>query len=183
MLTRPMVATRITDGTLLLRLPEERDLEAMVAACQDPEIPRWTLGPSPYTWADAEAWLPHARETAAAGTALHLVVLDADDEALLGSVGFVELDRVERHGEIGYWLAAHARGRGVMVRAVELLRQHGVRELGLRRIEMHVHPDNAASARVAERAGFATTGERHLPDRCAAVTGDAHVVYRWSSAP
>lgn len=175
-----MVGTRITDGTLLLRLPAVRDADALAAACQDPEIPRWTLVPSPYGREDALAWVEHARVTATAGTELHLLVLDADGEWLLGSVGFVTLDRCARYGEIGYWLAREARGRGVMSRAVELLRDHGARALGLERVELLVHRDNGASRRVAERAGFEPTDLRPCLRRTADGPAD-HVAYLWSS--
>lgn len=152
----------------------------MTAACQDPEIPRWTLVPSPYALEDALAWVEHAGREAAARTGLHLAVLDArDGERLLGSVGFGSLDRAAGYGEIGYWVAREARGRGVSVRAVGLLREHGVRALGLTRVEILSHRDNAASRRVAERAGFAALpGLRPGPRP----GGPAdHVAYVWSS--
>lgn len=178
-----MVDTLITDGTLLLRLPGEPDVDAMVAACQDPDIPRWTLVPSPYTREDAVAWVAHARAVAAQGTELHLLVLDARDERLLGSAGLVSLDRVAGVGEIGYWLAREARGRGVMTRAIGLLRDHAADVLGLTAIDILAHRDNATSRRAAERAGFAPTGEeRPCPRRDPPGPPD-HVVHRWSASP
>ena len=177
-----MRETRISDGTLLLRLPGAQDVEAMVAACQDPEIPRWTSVPAPYTRADAEAWVTEAARAASAGSALHLLVLTAGGGRLLGSAGLVELDLAAGWGEIGYWLAAEARGGGVMTRAVRLLRDHGAGALGLRTLEILSHRDNAPSRRVAERAGFVDTGERRLAPRSAAGGAADHVVYAWSSS-
>ena len=179
-----MVDTRITDGALLLRLPEPGDVEAMVAACRDPEIPRWTLVPSTYTRADADAWLPETRRTAEAGSALHLVVVDARDERLLGSVGFVELDLAAGYAEIGYWLGREARGRGVMARAVVLLRAHGVARLGLRTFEVIPHRENARSRRVAERTGFTALEARRPAPRslAGADTPREHVAYVWRSS-
>ena len=34
----------ISDGSVRLRLRADADTPAIVAACQDPEIPRWTPG-------------------------------------------------------------------------------------------------------------------------------------------
>jgi RimJ/RimL family protein N-acetyltransferase len=56
-------------------------------------------------------------------------------------------------------MVAEARGRGVATRAVRLLSDWAVRELGLTRVEILVHEDNAPSLRVAEKAGFRDTGE------------------------
>ena len=48
----------LTDGSLLLRLPEERDAEAICAACQDPEIARWIPAvPQPYTGQSARDFI------------------------------------------------------------------------------------------------------------------------------
>jgi RimJ/RimL family protein N-acetyltransferase len=54
--TRPMELPTLRDGDLVLRPKRPDDLDAVTAACQDPEIPRWTFVPSPYTRADAEAY-------------------------------------------------------------------------------------------------------------------------------
>jgi hypothetical protein len=48
----------IRDGELVLRTPSVLDLEAVVAACRDPEIPRFIpFVPVPYDRTHAEAWL------------------------------------------------------------------------------------------------------------------------------
>jgi RimJ/RimL family protein N-acetyltransferase len=146
------------DGDLILRPKRFEDVEAVTAACQDPEIPRWTFVPSPYTREDAEAFLRISAEEQAAGKSAHFLAVDADDR-LLGSFSVMELDREPGFGEIGYWVAAEARGRGVATRGVRLLTQWARHELGLTRIEILPHKDNAASRRVAEKAGYRDTGE------------------------
>ena len=55
-------------------------------------------------------------------------------------------------------LVAEARGQGAATRAVGMLVGWAFRELGLRRIQALVHPDNAASAAVLERLGFEREG-------------------------
>jgi RimJ/RimL family protein N-acetyltransferase len=89
----------------------------------------------------------------------------------------MELDREPGYGEIGYWVAAEARGRGVATRAVRLLADWGRAELGLTRIDVLPHRDNAASRRVAEKAGFTETGDRSGSPR--ARIDDA--VYTWTA--
>ena len=146
------------DGDLVLRPKRLDDLDAITAACQDPEIPRWTFVPSPYSRADAEAYFVRSTEEAAAGTAINLVAVDAQDR-LLGSFGLMELDLEPGYGEIGYWVVADARGRGVATRGVRMLADWAREELGLTKIDVLPHKDNAPSRRVAEKAGFRDTGE------------------------
>ena len=49
------------------------------------------------------------------------VAVDATDDRLLGSFSLMEVDRERGSGEIGYWVAADARGRGIATRATRLL--------------------------------------------------------------
>jgi RimJ/RimL family protein N-acetyltransferase len=154
----------LTDGVITLRAKQRRDVDALVAACHDPEIPRWTRVPAPYRREDALAWIAASELELAAGRTINWLVVDAEDR-VLASVGLMEIDREASTAEIGYWVAREARGRGVARRAVELVHDWAVRELGLRGIEITIHEDNAPSLAVARAAGFVPTGERSVPPR------------------
>jgi RimJ/RimL family protein N-acetyltransferase len=165
----------LTDGRLTLRPPRAADIPAVVAACQDREISRWTRVPWPYTEAHAREWFASQVE------GVRLLVFD-DEERLLGSAGFPELDVRAGYGELGYWTAAAARGQGVASGAVVLLRDWAAAELGLTLIEILAHRDNAPSHGVALRAGFQPTGElREPPERLESDAGPVFVVYAWRS--
>jgi RimJ/RimL family protein N-acetyltransferase len=150
-----LVAPTLSDGVIGIRPLREADVPAIVAACQDPEIPRWTRVPSPYLPEDARRFLAIAATEAAAGEGVACAVAGPDDR-LIGTVAVFGLDG--GHGEIGYWIAAKARGRGAAARAVVLLRDWAHAELGLTEITILSHGDNLPSRRVAERAGFTDTG-------------------------
>ena len=69
------------------------------------------------------------------------------------------IDRERGTGEIGYWVAREARGRGVATRAVRLVRDWAASELGLTTLELVIHEDNAPSHAVrARRRVHATPG-------------------------
>ena len=174
-----MVLPTLRDGDLVLRPRRLEDLDAVTAACQDLEISRWTFVPSPYTRADAEAFHARSSEEAAAGKAVNLLAVDADDR-LLGSFSLMELDREPGYGEIGYWVVAEARGRGVATRAVRMLADWARDELRLTCIEVLPHKDNLPSRRVAEKAGFVDTGELVGSPR-AEIEEPIYAVYAWSS--
>jgi RimJ/RimL family protein N-acetyltransferase len=139
----------LSDDVVLLQPLTEDDVPAIVAACQDPEISRWTSVPSPYTEADARAWLESTEEEA-------FGVFDALGRELLGSIGMRFPDAAT--GEVGYWVKREARGRGVATRAVVLLVRWGFSERGLARVLLRAELSNVASQRVAERAGFRREG-------------------------
>ena len=65
-----------------------------------------------------------------------------------------------RAGHIGYWIDRNYANRGHTTQAVVLVSSFGFSELGLHRIEINVRPENAASCKVAEKAGFIFEGHR-----------------------
>ena len=144
-----------------LRPLRASDAAAIFAACQDPEIPRWTHVPYPYTRQDADAFIAHS---AHGDGSLTFAAVGADD-ALIGVLSLMDLDREPGYAELGYWLAAPARGRGLATQAVRLLTAHAHQDLGLERVEIHVHQENTASLRVPERAGYKRLPGRHPSPR------------------
>lgn len=129
---------------------EPEDAPAVTAACQDPEIPRYTRVPEPYRLEDAEAFIAMA----CGHDAIALAVVDAGTGELLGSVALHDIDRERGLAQLGYWVAAHARGRGIASRAARLTGDWAFGHLGVTRIGLHAEVGNVASHRVARRAGF-----------------------------
>jgi GNAT superfamily N-acetyltransferase len=63
-----------------------------------------------------------------------------------------------RPPEVGYYLRRDAWGNGYATRALQLVGDWLLSEGGYAEVRLRTHPDNAASQRVAERAGFVRTG-------------------------
>jgi RimJ/RimL family protein N-acetyltransferase len=152
----------LSDGVITLRPKVREDVETLAAICQDPEISRWTRVPSPYTREDAEAWMAAAELDRQAGRGIDWLAVDEQGE-VLASIAVQHIRPDEARGEIGYWVAAPARGRGVATRAVRLAVDFALRELGMRTLELITHEDNIASQGVARAAGFTETGETEVP--------------------
>jgi RimJ/RimL family protein N-acetyltransferase len=148
----------LTDGVIRLRLISDADLPAIVAAVQDPEIPRFTTLPDPYGPDQARQWQRSATTGLQAGTDLPALIVDATDDTLLGSVGLHNLDPESGRCGAGYWVAARARGHGVAARGLALLVRFAFSELEVKRIELWIEPVNRHSVRVAESVGFTREG-------------------------
>jgi RimJ/RimL family protein N-acetyltransferase len=179
----PIVVPTLSDEEMRVRPLAPGDVPDIVAACSDPEIPRWTRVPSPYTREDAERFLAIAATEAAAGEGVVLAVCDAARDRLIGTVGLMEIDRERGRGELGYWTAAPARGRGAATRAAVLLRDWAHAELGLAELEILPHRDNRPSQLVAERAGFTDTGRIVSVPRMPERIRHGYKVYVWRAAP
>ena len=142
----------LRDDELHLRPPTEADVPAIAAACQDPDLARFIPGfPSPYTESDARAWVVSRPRIEAS---LTFLIVDHATGELYGAIEV----RLGDTGSIGYWIAEEARGRGIATRATRLLARWAVTNGGVERLELTTHPDNVASQRVAEKAGFTREG-------------------------
>jgi RimJ/RimL family protein N-acetyltransferase len=140
---------------LVLRPYRDGDAEDVHRGCQDPEVQRWIAAvPVPYTLDDARAFVALDAVWRAQGTAL-TVAVEADGR-FVGSAG-VTLGRGTLGPEIGYWIAAGARGHGYAAEAA-----HGLADwalgLGAPRVHLLVDVANAASQATAQRAGFTREG-------------------------
>jgi RimJ/RimL family protein N-acetyltransferase len=153
----PLPNPPLTDGEIVLRAWQRGDADAVTAACQDAEIPRWTVVPHNYTRRDARDFISGSGADLASGRELALAIVDGDDR-LLGALGISNFDWVDRKAEIGYWIAAEARRQGIGARATRMLAVWALNHLGLERIELLANPENEASQRLAERAGFTREG-------------------------
>ena len=65
-----------------------------------------------------------------------------------------------RGAHIGYWIDRNFANRGFTTQAVKLVTAFSFAELGLHRLEINVRPENAASCRVALKAGYSEEGQR-----------------------
>ena len=140
---------------VVLRPWRLEDVPAVTAACQDAEIARWlAFVPEPYTEEDARFYIEDCLRSGE--DRVPFAITDADTGGVIGSIEM----RVNRMltGHIGYWLAAEARGRGLTTEALLALSRWGFDELGLGRVELVTDPENIASQRVAEKAGFTREG-------------------------
>lgn len=148
---------------LVCRLLTLDDIQAVVAACQDPEIPRWTTVPSPYGEGEARAFVEGSLSNWGQRRALETVITTGDGHPLahlpvLGAAG-ARLDWVDEQAAVGYWIHRDARRQGV-AKAVLGGFCRWLFDLGFRRVEAEVLVGNRGSCRTLESVGFQREGTR-----------------------
>jgi RimJ/RimL family protein N-acetyltransferase len=98
------VVPRLDDGVVALRPPVLDDVDVITEACQDPEIPRWTRVPVPYTREHAVEFVDRSARTWKQGTDAPFVIVDAETRELLGAIGVHRFGGEDDRPEVGYWL-------------------------------------------------------------------------------
>ena len=159
--------TGVTLSTPRLTLREfvEADIDVITEACQDPDIGRYTMVPSPYTRADAEKFVREiGPESRARGTDVVFGVFVTETGTLVGTVGLHNIAHVHEPvgggAGIGYWTAPWSRRRGYTAEALEAVCRWAFDELDLALIRWEAFVGNDGSLAVARRCGFVLEGTR-----------------------
>ncbi|MGY3203850.1 GNAT family N-acetyltransferase [Streptomyces sp. TE5632] len=180
------IPLRLAAGTLTLRPWSPEDSAGLAELYQDEAMRRWASA-AVHDEASAARWVTAQQRGWERGDRFAFAVQETgvpgSAPRLVGNAVLKCAARGSGSAEVGYWTAAHARGRGVAHRALTALTgwafEAFTRE-GLTRLELVHQVDNVASCRVAEKAGFALTGV--LPAAPPAFPLDGHVHERHAPA-
>jgi ribosomal-protein-serine acetyltransferase len=82
----------------------------------------------------------------------------ADQERIIGVLGFHGVDWANHATSIGYWLGEAAQGHGTMTRAVAALVDHAFTGWHLNRVEIRADVHNLRSRAIPQRLGFQQEG-------------------------
>jgi RimJ/RimL family protein N-acetyltransferase len=164
----------LTDGVVVLRLPHHGDVETVYTYGQDPDIEetRWLPIGVPCSHADAAHLIRQFQRGWRGRFGLTLAIVAPSADKLRGVAHLYVHDSTV--GEIAYGIAPQYRRFGLATRAVLLLSNWAVTDLGLTRLEICVTARGVhglASQRVAEKAGFIYAGMRRS---CVPATGMAY---------
>lgn len=146
---------------VLLRPYRVEDAEQILAAVDESRehLRPWV------NWVDEMATIDDCRDYCIRCAARWLLRSDlsvgifaADSGEYLGGTGLHDPDWNVRSFEVGYWMRVGAAGDGYVSQAVRLLVDVAFDRLQAQRIALTCDPENTASRRVAEHAGFVLEG-------------------------
>lgn len=81
-----------------------------------------------------------------------------DDKEFAGVISFHTISPENHRAEIGYWMHAPMRGKGIGTTAAKMITNYGFTTMGFRRIEAAVDADNSASQKLLMSAGYRKEG-------------------------
>lgn len=175
----------ILSARLILRPLDEADAPAIARLAGEWEVACYTaLIPHPYPEDEALGFIQRSRQKMADGSG-RFVVLALEKHQAPGLIGCLGLVIEGTEADLGYWLGQPFWGQGLATEAVRRLARMAFQQLGLTAIQALVHPDNPASGRVLEKAGFTDTGlTARGPGRCGDVPAKVYRLDRadWQAA-
>src|SRR6516165_5531789 len=110
--------------------------------------------PHPYTLEHAVRFIEHA--SSQSPTCHRAIVIDGQAVGTIGLKLGTDVERIS--AEVGYWLGAPYRGRGVMTEVIRAFTDEAFEIFSLSRIFALPFAYNVASCRALEKAGFVIEG-------------------------
>ncbi len=147
---------RLAGGRCTVRAWELADAAALARHANNVNVSKQLRDrfPHPYTISAARAFLDHA----VPARPVTNFAIDVGGESV-GGIGFAAGSDVERFSaEIGYWLGEPFWGRGIATEALSLVTEYAFATMNILRLFALPFADNAASARVLEKAGYVREG-------------------------
>lgn len=142
-------------GLRPLEAADAAELYAVVEANRD-HLARWMPWAAGQDLAATEKFIAETEAQQAREDGFQAAI--APEGQIIGVAGFHSIDWINRNTSIGYWLAEHAQGKGMMTAVVRALVDHAFTEWNLHRIEIHCAPANRRSRAIPERLGFREEG-------------------------
>jgi ribosomal-protein-serine acetyltransferase len=151
---------QLSDGRITARAPRLSDARAHFEAAAEswPEAGRWLAWcHEGYELEESRSWIEQAINGRQTGDLYEFFVFDPTGR-FLGGCGLSRIDRRFLKANLGYWVRTSETRRGIASAATRLVAAFGFGELGLQRVEIIAAVENAASQRVAAKAGATREG-------------------------
>ncbi len=146
----------LTGNNVILRTVRDTDVDQLYAYHLDIDnrgdyFPRGVLS--------QPAFRSHFQESGYWGKEDGMLVMASPSGDIIGHIEFFKTVNYLDEYELSYQVyAAEERGKGVTTEAVRLFTRYLFQTKRMNRIRLVIHPDNAASRRVAEKCGFRHEG-------------------------
>jgi RimJ/RimL family protein N-acetyltransferase len=145
----------LTDGVIVLRPLGPADEADTFAMRSLPDVIATSVPPRAPPQAEIAERCARAEASWLAGERADLTIRDADTGAYAGEIGLYYWEPPTQQAMIGYSMVPAWRGRGYATRAARLVADWAFAETDIARLVAGTAPENTASQRVLERAGFA----------------------------
>ncbi|MBQ1966121.1 MAG: GNAT family N-acetyltransferase [Clostridia bacterium] len=138
---------------LRLRKVFRADADDLFEATSDPRVTKFEPW-GPYDRAETAQMVENIQEQLQSGLCTEWAVERKDDAKVLGLIHLNQVDFFNRSAEVGYWLSRKCWGQGYATECLTALTEYALSTLCMDEIVAVCHPDNQASLRVLEKAGY-----------------------------
>ena len=143
---------------LRLRKLSMRDAQAIFDYSQDPQVARYVLWEAQTSLSEARSYIRFMLRKYRLGEPASWGIEWKETGRIIGTIGFMWIQRDNAAAEVGYSLSRAYWNRGIMTEALRALLRYGFRSMNLNRIEAQHETDNPASGAVMRKCGMQREG-------------------------
>jgi RimJ/RimL family protein N-acetyltransferase len=148
----------LTAGRVTLRWLVPSDVDALYEVFSNADVMRYWARPPFTDVSEARDLLAVIERSFAEKSRFQWGIVRPEDDRVIGTCTLSSVNAANLRAELGYALLPAHWGQGLMRAALERLLDFAFRELGMRRLEADVDPNNARSMATVERLGFQREG-------------------------
>ncbi|MBQ9576539.1 MAG: GNAT family N-acetyltransferase [Muribaculaceae bacterium] len=148
----------LSNDTLTLRALEPTDLDTLYRWENDTAL--WTVSDTiaPYSREALWHYLENYTGDIYAQRQLRLMIVLNSDGSPVGTVDYLNFDPLNNRAELGLFITAEQRGKGLGRQALDLLTAYSREHLGLRQLYVFIDLDNEACLKLFEDYGYRRAG-------------------------
>ncbi len=150
-----MLLPHLAGTQIALRPLKRSDITALKKQANDRTISKFI--PSiqyPYTAEHARRWVNSTLRLARNDSACQLGIELVAEKGIIGMMGLKNINKIDRNGELEYWVGRAYRGHGYVSEALKLMLRFAFNNLHLHRVYAIVAALNIPSIKLLERHGF-----------------------------
>lgn len=144
----------LTTDRMILRKTKIEDAEEVFIMRSDPGLLAYVDRDPAKTIDEARAFIQLITDNLDNNVGVSWAMTLKDSDKMIGAIAIWRIDKENHRGEIGYVLLTEYQGKGLMLEAIQAVTDYAFKEMKLHSLEANINPDNLASQRVLERAGF-----------------------------
>ena len=150
-----MLLPHLTGTQVSLRPLKRSDIPILTKQANDRTISRFmTSIHFPYTTDHARRWVNRTLRLARNDSACQLGIELVARKGIIGMMGIRNLNKIDRNGELEYWLGRSHRNKSYASESMRLMLRFAFDDLCLHRVYAIVAELNTASIMLLERYGF-----------------------------
>lgn len=154
--------TGLETKRLYLKCIGYEDTDFMFRQFSDESVTRYLYDEEPFTSIDEAKGLIDFYLAPEPRNQHRWIITLKDGDAKIGTCGFHCWSRETDEAEIGYDISDGYRNMGYASEALSAILEFAGTNMNLRKISAHIYPENTASVKTAEKAGFVRSGETYI---------------------
>ena len=140
---------------LILKEITENDAEGLFKMRSNPEVMKYIDRPKPNSVDDVLELIQKMFTMKSKGEGISWGIFRKENpDVNIGNIGLFRIIAEHYRAEVGYMLNANEHQKGIMFEAIQKVISFGFENMKLHSIEANINPENIASKKLLEKAGF-----------------------------